>query len=211
MADAAARSLDANVPLIRAGALYHDLGKMKNPLCFIENESMLLSDGMQRYHEGLSPIQSAQDIIKHITDGDELAQKHRLPNVIRGFIVSHHGTTVVSYFYDRFLKAGGSPAEKGEFTYPGIKPVTREQTILMLCDSVEAASRSLKEYTPEAFDSFVESIVDGKMEEGQFEDAEISVKDLGIVKSSLKNYLAQMYHGRIAYPKHKNKLIDILK
>ena len=81
----------------------------------------------------------------------------------------------------------------------------------MLCDSVEAASRSLKEYTPEAFDSFVEGIVDGKMEEGQFEDAEISVKDLGIVKSSLKNYLAQMYHGRIAYPKRKNKLIGILK
>ena len=211
MADAVAGAVGANVQLVRAGALYHDIGKMLNPMCFVENESMLLSDGMQRYHEGLSPIQSAQDIIKHITDGDELAQKHRLPNVIRGFIVSHHGTTVVSYFYDRFLKAGGSPAEKGEFTYPGIKPVTREQTILMLCDSVEAASRSLKEYTPEAFDSFVESIVDGKMEEGQFEDAEISVKDLGIVKSSLKNYLAQMYHGRIAYPKHKNKLIDILK
>ena len=211
MADAVAGAIGANVQLVRAGALYHDIGKILNPMCFVENESMLLVDGMQHYHEGLSPVQSAQDIIKHITDGDELAQKHRLPNVIRGFILSHHGTTVVSYFYDRFLKSGGSPAEKGEFTYPGLKPVTKEQTILMLCDSVEAASRSLKEYTPEAFDSFVEGIVDGKMEEGQFEDAEISVKDLGIVKSSLKNYLAQMYHGRIAYPKRKNKLIGILK
>lgn len=211
MADAVAGAVGANVQLVRAGALYHDIGKMLNPMCFVENESMLLAEGMPRYHDDLSPIQSAQDIIKHITDGEELAQKHRLPNAIRGFILSHHGTTVVSYFYDRFLKAGGSPAEKGEFTYPGIKPVTREQTILMLCDSVEAASRSLKEYTPEAFDAFVESIVDGKMEEGQFEDAEISVKDLGIVKTSLKNYLAQMYHGRIAYPKKKNKLIGILK
>lgn len=205
MADAVAGAIGANVQLVRAGALYHDIGKMLNPLCFVENESMLLADGVQRYHEGLSPQQSAQDIIKHILDGDELAQKHRLPSVIRGFILSHHGTTVVSYFYDRFLKAGGSSAEKGAFTYPGLKPVTKEQTILMLCDSVEAASRSLKDYTPEAFDAFVEGIVDGKMEEGQFEDAEISVKDLGIVKSSLKNYLAQMYHGRIAYPKRKNK------
>lgn len=205
MADAVAGAIGANVQLVRAGALYHDIGKMLNPACFVENESMLLADGVQRYHEGLSPQQSAQDIIKHILDGDELAQKHRLPSVIRGFILSHHGTTVVSYFYDLFLKAGGSPAEKGEFTYSGIKPVTREQTILMLCDSIEAASRSLKDYTPEAFDAFVESIVAGKMEEGQFEDAEISVKDLGIVKASLKNYLAQMYHGRIAYPKRKNK------
>ena len=211
MADAVAGAIGANVQLVRAGALYHDIGKITNPMCFVENESMLLAEGMQRYHEGLSPLQSAQDIIKHITDGDELAQKHRLPNVIRAFILSHHGTTVVSYFYDRFLKAGGSSAEISEFTYPGLKPVTREQTILMLCDSVEAASRSLKEYTPEAFDTFVEGIVDGKMEEGQFENAEIGVKDLGIVKASLKNYLAQMYHGRIAYPKKKNKLIGILK
>ena len=211
MADAVAGAIGANVQLVRAGALYHDIGKILNPMCFVENESMLLAEGMPRYHDGLSPVQSAQDIIKHVADGDELAQKHRLPNIIRGFILSHHGTTVVSYFYDRFLKAGGSAAEKGEFTYPGIKPVSKEQTILMLCDSVEAASRSLKEYTPEAFDAFVEGIVDGKMEEGQFEDAEISVKDLGIVKASLKNYLAQMYHGRIAYPKKKNKLIGILK
>ena len=211
MADAVAGAIGANVQLVRAGSLYHDIGKILNPMCFVENESMLLAEGMERYHEGLTPQQSARDIIKHITDGDDLAQKHRLPSAIRAFILSHHGTTVVSYFYDRFLKSGGSPAEIGEFTYPGIKPVTREQTILMLCDSIEAASRSLKEYTPEAFDAFVENIVAGKMEEGQFEDAEISVKDLGIVKASLKNYLAQMYHGRIEYPKKKNKLIGLLK
>ena len=211
MVDAVAGAIGADVQLVRAGALYHDIGKMLNPMCFVENESMLLADGVRRYHDGLSPQQSARDIIKHITDGDEIAQRHRLPMQIRTFILSHHGTSVVSYFYDRFLKGGGSPAEIGEFTYPGIKPVSREQCILMLCDSVEAASRSLKEYTPEAFDSFVENIVAGKMEEGQFSEAEISVKDLGIVKASLKNYLAQMYHGRIEYPKHKNKLIGLLK
>jgi len=211
MADAVAGAIGANVQLVRAGALYHDIGKMLNPMCFIENESMLNADGVHRYHDNLTPLQSAQDIIKHITDGDELAQKHRLPTVIRDFILSHHGTTVVSFFYDRFLKSGGSPDEIGDFRYPGKRPVSREQSILMLCDSIEAASRSLKEYTPEAFDAFVENIVAGKMEEGQFEEAEISVKDLGIVKSALKNYLAQMYHGRIAYPKRKNKLIGLLK
>ena len=211
MADAVAGAIGANVQLVRAGALYHDIGKMLNPMCFVENESMLSADGNLRYHEDLSPQQSAQDIIKHIIDGAELAQKHRLPSVIRAFILSHHGTTVVEYFYDRFLKAGGDPSEIGEFTYPGIKPVTREQTILMLCDSIEAASRSLKDYSPESFDAFVERIVEGKMEQGQFSEAEISVKDLGIVKSTLKNYLAQMYHGRVAYPKRKNKLIGLLK
>ena len=205
MADAVAGAIGANVQLVRAGALYHDIGKMTNPMCFVENESMLAAEGVKRYHGGLSPQQSAQDIIRHVIDGDELAQKHRLPSVIRDFIVSHHGTTVVGYFYDRFLKAGGSESEIGVFTYPGRKPVTREQIVLMLCDSVEAASRSLKDYTPEAFSSFVEGIVNQKMEEDQFELAEISVKDLGIVKAALKNYLAQMYHGRIAYPKRNNK------
>ena len=109
------------------------------------------------------------------------------------------------------MKDGGDAAEIGEFRYPGHKPVSREQTILMLCDSVEAASRSLKEYTPESFDRFVEGIVAGKMDEGQFSEAELSVKDLGIVKATLKNYLAQMYHGRIEYPKRKIKLTNILK
>jgi hypothetical protein len=205
MADAVAGSIGANVQLVRAGALYHDIGKMTNPLCFVENESMLAVEGVKRYHDGLSPQQSAQDIIRHVIDGDELAQKNRLPSVIRDFIVSHHGTTVVGYFYDIFLKSGGSESEVGVFTYPGRKPVTREQIVLMLCDSVEAASRSLKDYTPESFSRFVENIVNQKMNEGQFEEAEISVKDLGIVKASLKNYLAQMYHGRIAYPKRNNQ------
>lgn len=207
MADAVAGAIGANVQLVRAGALYHDIGKMMNPLCFVENESMLSGDVVQRYHEKLSPLQSAQDIIRHVTDGDELAQKHHLPSVIRDFILTHHGTTVVSYFYDKFLKAGGSESEIGAFSYPGMKPVTREQSILMLCDSIEAASRSLKDFSAESFSRFVEGIVAQKMDEGQFEEAQISVKDLGIVKNALKNYLAQMYHGRIAYPKRKSNTI----
>lgn len=211
MADAVAGAVGANVQLVRAGALYHDIGKMLNPLCFVENESLLAADGVPRYHKDLTPQQSAQDIIRHVSDGDELAQKHRLPTVIRDFILTHHGTSVTGYFYNQYLNAGGDPAGIGDFRYPGRKPVSREQIIVMLCDSIEAASRSLKDYSAESFDAFVERIVAGKQEEGQFDEAEISVKDLGIVKSTIKNYLAQMYHGRIEYPKRKNKLIGFLK
>ena len=205
MADAVAGAIGANVPLVRAGALYHDIGKMQNPLCFVENESMLLGDEAQRYHSELSPLQSAQDIIRHISDGEELARRNRLPSVISDFIVTHHGTTRVAYFYDKYLRAGGDPSHAGEFCYPGRKPVTREQVILMLCDSVEAASRTLKDYSKESFSNFVEKIIDGKLEEGQLSEAEISVKDLDRVRQALKDYLAQMYHERIAYPKRKNK------
>ena len=202
MADNAARAIYANADLVRAGALYHDLGKMNNPLCFIENESLLVREGTgtTRYHDGMAPEQSARDIIRHVADGVEIAQKNRLPDAIVDFIRSHHGTTTTGYFYQQFLRSGGSPAEAESFRYPGIKPRTKEQIILMLCDSVEAASRTLREYTPEAFSEFVERIVDGKMEEGQFEQADISISELGTVKETLKQYLSQIHHERIVYP-----------
>ena len=205
MADAVAGAIGANVPLVRAGALYHDIGKMQNPLCFVENESMLAGDETQRYHSDLSPLQSAQDIIRHVADGEELARRHRLPKVICDFILTHHGTSLQAFFYDKYLRAGGDPSAEPEFHYPGRKPVTREQVILMLCDSVEAASRTLKDYSKDSFNAFVERIVDGKMEAGQLSEAEISVKELDLVRQALKDYLAQMYHERIAYPKKKNK------
>lgn len=206
MADAAARAIDANADLVRAGALYHDIGKMNNPLCFVENESLVVRDGSApKYHTGMSPEQSARDIIRHVTDGIEIAQKHRLPGVIVDFIRSHHGTTTTGYFYGQFLRAGGDPALAGEFRYPGTKPRSKEQIILMLCDSVEAASRTLTKYTPEAYSAFVEGIVAGKMDEGQFDNAEISISELGTVKDALKQYLAQIHHERIVYPKNKSK------
>ena len=211
MADAVAGAIGANVQLVRAGALYHDIGKMLNPMCFVENESALAADRVRRYHQDLTPQQSAQDIMRHVSDGDELAAKHRLPSIIRDFIVTHHGTTVVRYFYNKYLEQGGDPGATADFRYPGRKPVTREQIIIMLCDSIEAAARSLRDYSPASFDAFVENIVAGKQEEGQFDEAEISVKDLGIVKATIKNYLAQMYHERIEYPKQKNKFIRFLK
>lgn len=207
MADAAASAIGANVPMVRVGALYHDIGKIMNPLCFIENES-ILSESKVKYHEGLTPEQSAKDIIRHVTDGLAIAKKHRLPVIIPAFIESHHGTTVTSYFWNKHLEQGGDPSLIGSFAYPGPKPFLKEQIILMLCDSIEAASRTLKEYTPESFDAFVERIVAGKLESGQFENSDISIKELGIIKESIKSYLAQMYHGRIEYPKETktNKL-----
>ncbi|HBH21010.1 MAG TPA: hypothetical protein DDX33_03205, partial [Rikenellaceae bacterium] len=207
MADAVSRLVDVNPDLVRAGALYHDIGKINNPLCFIENEFMVKTDA--KYHSGLTPIQSAKDIIRHVSDGVEIAQKHRLPKVIIDFIDTHHGTTVVRYFYNQFLKEGGDPSLISEFRYTGHKPETKAQIVVMLCDSIEAASRTLKGNNDRIYSDFVESIVAGKMEEGQFDDADISISELKALKEGLKQYLAQLNHERVVYPKNKlNKNIN---
>lgn len=202
MCDAAARSIDANVLLVRAGALYHDIGKMKNPLCFIENESM--SPKGVHYHEHLSPKESARAIIKHVSDGLELAAENRLPDVIQDFILTHHGTSNTSYFYNKYLNEGGDPNDVSDFFYKGRKPQTKEQIILMICDTLEAASRTLKDNSAATFSVFVENIVASKMKIGQFDQADISIKDLNTVKETLKAYLSQIYHERVVYPQRKN-------
>ena len=202
MCDAAARAIDANVLLVRAGALYHDIGKMKNPLCFIENESM--SPRGVHYHEHLSPKESAMAIIKHVSDGLELAAENRLPDVIQDFILTHHGTSNTSYFYNKYLNEGGDPNDVSDFFYKGRKPQTKEQIILMICDTLEAASRTLKDNSAATFSAFVENIVASKMKIGQFDQADISIKDLNTVKETLKAYLSQIYHERVVYPQRKN-------
>lgn len=202
MCDAAARAIDANVLLVRAGALYHDIGKMKNPLCFIENESM--SPKGVHYHEHLSPKESARAIIKHVSDGLELAAENRLPDVIQDFILTHHGTSNTSYFYNKYLNEGGDPNDVSDFFYKGRKPQTKEQIILMICDTLEAASRTLKDNSAATFSAFVENIVASKMKIGQFDQADISIKDLNTVKETLKAYLSQIYHERVVYPQRKN-------
>lgn len=196
LADAAARSIDADVALVRAGALYHDVGKIMNPVCFTENEAPGVN-----YHDGLSYKESAQEIISHIQNGVELAEKYGLPSIIKDFILTHHGTSCTGYFYNRYLNEGGDPADSAEFFYKGSKPVTKEQVILMLCDGVEAASRSLKDHSAETISELVEKMVSGKVEDGQLSDAEISLSELNIVKDVLKNHIQQMYHVRVAYPK----------
>lgn len=196
LADAAARAIDANVLLVRAGALYHDIGKINNPQCFTENET----PGV-KYHEGLSAKESAQDIIRHVSDGVMLAEKHGLPDVVTDFITTHHGTTSASFFYNKYLSEGGDPQDRSSFFYTGIKPRSKEQVILMICDAVEAASRSLKDYSAESISELVERIVAGKISEGQFDDASVSMKEINVLKREIKEYLQQMYHSRIAYPK----------
>ena len=196
LADAAARSIDADVALVRAGALYHDIGKLGNPACFTENAA----EGVN-YHEGLSYKESAQEITAHVTYGLELAEKHGLPSIVREFIRTHHGTSSTGYFLNKYLNEGGDPEDVAEFYYDGAKPVTKEQVILMLCDSVEAASRSLKEYSQENVSELVEKIVGGKMADGQLSEAEISLSELNIIKDVMKNHIQQMYHARVAYPK----------
>ena len=200
LADAAARSIDANVLLVRAGALYHDIGKIANPQCFTENQTSEI-----RYHEGLTPKESAQEIIRHVSDGLAIAEKHGLPSEIKDFIVSHHGTTSTGYFLTQYLNDGGNPDEVSEFYYDGMRPVTKEQVVLMICDAVEAASRSLKDYSHESISGLVDRIVDGKAAEDQFDDADISLREVSTMKDTIKSYLQQMYHSRISYPKMKAK------
>ena len=203
LASAAARAINADEILIKAGALYHDIGQIKNPLCFVENESLTSTDA--KYHADITPLQSAQDIIKHVTDGVELAQAHKLPSVITDFIRTHHGTTCVSFFYDKYLKEGGDPELKKEFLYPGPTPTTKEQVILMLSDSIEAASRTLRDYSQESISALVDRIFAYKIEDGQLEQADITLKEIDTIKIVMQTYLGQMYHERIKYPKRKIK------
>ena len=195
LADAAARSIDANVLLVRAGALYHDIGKTKNPAFFTENQN-----GVNPL-DNMSRIDAAHIVINHVTDGMRLAEKYNLPTIISDFIITHHGTSCAAYFYNKYIQEGGDPANADEFFYKGKKPWTKEQTILMICDSIEAASRTLKDTSPETFDKFVESIVASKINAGQLDNADISLKELCRIKSVLKSYLGQIYHERIVYPK----------
>ena len=198
LADAAARAVDANVPLVRAAALYHDIGKINNPQCFTENEAPGLN---VKVHDGLTPRESAQLIIKHVADGLALAEKHNLPKVLRDFIVSHHGTTCASYFLTKYLNDGGDPQDIADFYYDGVKPLTKEQVILMLSDAVEAASRSLKDYSEESISALVDKIVDGKANDGQLDEADITLKELNTIRNVMKAFVQQVYHSRIEYPK----------
>ena len=181
--------------LARVGALYHDIGKMRNPQCFVENSPVGVN-----YHKGLSPIESAQQIIRHVDDGVEIARKNKLPEVVIDFIRTHHAQTVTFYFYAQYCNAGGDPENKEPFTYHGELPRTKEQVIVLMADAVEAASRSLKDYTPESISALVDSIISKRLSDSQLVEADISIKDVETVKKMFKERLEQVYHERIAYP-----------
>ena len=198
LSDAAARSIGANVLLTRAGALYHDIGKMENPLCFVENQT----PGV-KYHEELSPEESARDIIKHVSDGVAIADRYRLPDEIKQFSVTHHGTSCAAYFLTKYLNAGGDPDKTDTFYYKGQVPSTKEQSIVMVCDTLEAASRTLTHSSRNAVSDFVDRVFSSKLKEGQFADSALTEREIGIIKSTLKEYIANMHHARIVYPKRK--------
>ena len=196
-AEVAAR-IGAKVQLVRTGALYHDIGKLTNPGFFTENQAGY------NPHDKLTEEESVQIIISHVTKGVELADKHRLPKVIKDFILTHHGASMVRYFYVQAVnKYGEENVDKAKFTYPGPNPFTREQAILMMSDAVEASSRSLKEYTTEAITELVNRIIDGQVANGAFVNCPITFRDISEAKQTFIDSLQVIYHTRVSYPEIK--------
>ena len=198
LAAEAAIRIGAKSQLVRTGALYHDIGKMENPAFFTENQSGV------NPHKNLSYEQSAQVVISHVTDGLKLADKHNLPKVIKDFISTHHGRGKTKFFYISWKNEhpGEEPNEE-VFTYPGPHPFSKETAILMMADSVEAASRSLPEYTEESISNLVDKIIDSQVQEGYFKECPITFKDIATIKAVFKEKLKTIYHTRISYPELK--------
>jgi len=194
LAEAVANEIGANAMLVRTGALYHDIGKMLNPMYFTENQSTSVNP-----HNELSSKDSAKVIIDHVIQGIELAKKHNLPDRIIDFIRTHHGTSLVYYFYMKEKKEN-EYINIDDFRYPGPNPFSKETAILMMCDASEAASKSLKEPTAQAIDELIDKIISKQMEDGQYMNADITFKDIELVKKVLKKKVKNIYHLRIEYP-----------
>ena len=195
-----ANKIDADSQLVRTGALYHDIGKLANPIYFTENQS-----GIDP-HEMLTDIESAQYIISHVTEGLKMADKYDLPKVIRDFIATHHGQGKAKFFYIRYKNEHpDQPVDDLLFTYPGPNPFTREQACLMMADSVEAASRSLSDYTEQSIRELVERIVDSQVADGYFRECPITFRDIQYAKTVLIEKLKTIYHTRVSYPTENKK------
>lgn len=198
LASAAASRIGANVQLVRAGALYHDIGKTKNPAFYTENQHGV------NPHDALDPLQSARIVISHVTEGLKMAEKAKLPMAIRNFISEHHGRGQARYFHTIYSNL--HPDEKVDpapFTYPGPNPRSRETSILMMADAVEAASRSMTDHSPEAIASLVNRIIDTQVNEGLHNDSLLSFRDVKLIKETFASRLRTMYHSRISYPESK--------
>lgn len=195
-----ANKIHAKGHLVRTGALYHDIGKMVNPVFFTENQVGV------NPHDKISDLESAKIIIGHVTEGLRLAEKYNLPKVIQEFITTHHGKGLVKYFYINYKNAHpDKEVDEAPFRYPGPNPWTREQAILMMCDTVEAASRSLSEYTEESISNLVNKLIDSQVSSGFFTDCPITFRDIKIAKQILIERLMSIYHTRIQYPELKTK------
>lgn len=196
LAAEAAKAIGANALLVRTGALYHDIGKMTDPLYYVENQT-----GAENPLLKMDPRDAAQVVIAHVTEGEKIARRNHLPEVVINFITTHHGTSLVRYFYNTYCNA--HPKEKVDdalFRYPGAKPTTKEGAILMMADAIEARSRSLTEFTEEAIAQAVNQMIDAQIADGQFAAAPISFKDVEDIRSVFISRLIAMNHHRISYP-----------
>ena len=191
----AARAIGANTTLVRTGALYHDIGKLSSPIFFTENQHGV------NPHTGLDPVTSAKKIVSHVTEGEAIANKHKLPPLVKSFIMQHHGKGMAKYFYTTAVNNNPDKViDKKDFSYPGPNPQTVETSILMMADAVEAASRSLTDYSPESIDKLVENIINGQIADGMFKESPISFHDVEVIKKVFKQRLATIYHTRVRYP-----------
>ena len=182
--------------LARTGAMYHDVGKIKNPLFFTENQS-----GKFNLHDDMSYYESSQVIINHVIDGIEICRKYHVPDQIIDFVRTHHGTRRTEYFYQMELKSNpGVEVDEKDFRYHGPIPFSKETAVLMMADSVEAASRSLVDKTEESISKLVDGIIDAQMKDNQFVNTDLTFRDITTVKRVFKRKLMNMYHVRIAYP-----------
>jgi len=221
IAEAAAEAIGRNGLLCRVGAYYHDIGKLNKPGYFVENEI-----GSFSRHKELSPAMSQLIIVGHVKDGIEMAKEYALPAVLRQFIEAHHGTTLIEYFYNEAKKKHGAkqtagtanakrtaksspPPSESEFRYPGPRPRTKEAAIVMLADTVEGAVRSLSEVTPTRIEAVVGNMAMKRLEDGQFDECDLSLRELHLIEASISKTLAAHYHGRIAYPKPPDRPEDV--
>ncbi len=200
LATVAAARIGANVQLVRAGALYHDIGKLSNPAFFTENQHGI------NPHDALDPMQSSRIVIGHVADGLKRAEKAKLPDVIKQFITEHHGAGKAKYFFNTYCNEHpGETVDEAPFTYPGPNPQSRETSILMMADAVEAASRSLTDHSADTIASLVNKIIDTQISEGLHNDSPISFRDVKAIKDSFISRLRTMYHSRVSYPERKQQ------
>jgi len=202
LAEPAAEAIGANALLVRTAAMYHDIGKVRRPYFFVENQL-----GRDNPHSRLSPHLSALVIIAHVKDGLELAEEYNLPPAIRSAIQEHHGTTLAKYFYQRACELAGNPEEVYEagFRYPGPKPQSRETALLMLADTIEAAARALEAHSPLEVNNLVHQLIEEKISDGQLDESPLTFRDLAVVKRVFISTLNSMFHQRIKYPDQMEK------
>jgi len=206
IAEAAAEAIGADGLLCRVGAYYHDIGKVNKPPYFIENQM-----GSASRHEQLSPAMSQLVIVGHVKDGIEIAKEFGLPPVLRQFIETHHGTTLIEYFYNEARKKQGDkdiPVSENEFRYPGPKPKTKEAAIVMLADTVESAVRSMTELTPTRIEVIVHNMAMKRLQDGQFDECDLTLRELSRIEASISKSLSAHHHGRIAYPRSPDEPVE---